>query len=270
MSKARKGSKQNGKEDSKAKPTESASAAETKFFLRNGVLSDIPFSSINLRKPLPTWTLPNGTTTQLHPIVVGDAEDPNAHLLTCRTPYLHTGSGLNAKSFENGRLSETLSVQFAGKPETPDHRPNPIEPFFATVQELDLRMKELAREHKILGEDMEDSAYEQCYKPLIFIPQGDDVDPFMSFGLVSLMKKRQWALWDENKKLVADEKKITATLYDRIIRVDFSIINLCVRKEGGRLTYTARPTATDILSTSDAYNADFKKSRTIDPEKCPF
>lgn len=270
MSRARKSSKSNGTQEEKAKSSGTAAApvvlAEPLFFRKDNVLSELDFDLIVIGEPS-SWTPKNGNPSTLYPLAVSAASGTTRDL-AFRSPYLHTGAGHETKLWQGGRPSDTLKITVAGKAVGPDKQPNFVKQFLELIKQLDKNIIAIAASNRILGEDMEPAAYEQCYKPMVYTPQEEKASESIQFGLYRLFGKPQWAVWDSNKKEVKDEAKQSELLFDRLIAVDFVIPHIYLRSESGRLVYGVKPKITDILLSSDAYNADYKKSRTV--EKCPF
>ena len=58
----------------------------------------------------------------------------------------------------------------AGKPTAPDGTANPIHEFHDLLQHLDKWTIAWARANKILGDEVDDNAYDRCYVPLCRVP----------------------------------------------------------------------------------------------------
>jgi len=237
--------------------------------------------------PLPGFPLVlrnNGATKAFdyNKIIFGPAEPWGSHDNTwhipalhgkdgirLRTPFLHTGFGLQSKAFVNkstgreGLPKDTIPLELAGKDKDPMGLPNKVEEFKTLMCDFDRWTVSKAIEGKWLGDDVALMTYHQSYKPIH--TENRPYPDQMKLTCPSVAGRSQLGVyeWDTKKQV-----EPTRLEYDSLISVEFEMPYIKISQAGGNLTWGWQTNAMDVLLSPNKYEEDYRTKRV--EFKCPW
>lgn len=189
-----------------------------------------------------------------------------------RTPLLHTGFGAGRGEYKDSdgktkQRAETLTFDIAGKPVDHTGAINPINEFKTLGETIDKWTIELAKDHKILGDDATEDAYTACYVPIIQCPDHRYADK-LTVKLPNVYKHPQWFLWSLPDKKSLEREELG---YDTLLAADITFNSIWVNygSDTKKPKYGWSLQADNLYKPPKSYIADYTNVKEK-PAVCPW